>query len=109
MVANKCKECMDGAPYEYCCKVECDEHEFCRHCEAKCKEIVNECPKERDQMAKKPPKITNDKLFMTKIYEALIIATDFQIGSGAIIVNDGLVRIPNTGGDYAVRFEFVRN
>jgi hypothetical protein len=54
------------------------------------------------------PKITNEKLFMAKIYEALIMATDFQIGSGAIIVNDGLVHIPNAVGDYAVKFEFVK-
>jgi hypothetical protein len=46
---------------------------------------------------------------MAKIYEALIMATDFQIGSGAIIVNDGLVRIPNMVGDYAVKVEFVKN
>ena len=57
----------------------------------------------------KSPKITNDKLFMAKIYEALVLATDFQIGSGAIIVNDGLVRIPNIVGDYAVKVEFVKN
>ena len=55
------------------------------------------------------PKITNEKLFMAKIYEALIMATDFQIGSGAIIVNDGLVHIPNVVGDYAAKFEFVKN
>lgn len=55
------------------------------------------------------PKITNSELFMAKIYEALIMATDFQIGSGAIIVNDGLVRIPNIVGDYAVKVEFVKN
>jgi hypothetical protein len=46
---------------------------------------------------------------MAKIYEALVLATDFQIGSGAIIVNDGLVRIPNIVGDYAVIVEFVKN
>lgn len=57
----------------------------------------------------KSPRITNDKLFMAKIYEALILATDFQIGKGAIIVNDGLVRIPNMVGDYAVKVEFVNN
>lgn len=57
----------------------------------------------------KSPKITNEKLFMVKIYEALVLATDFQIGSGAIVVNDGLVRIPNKVGDYAVRIEFVKN
>ncbi len=55
------------------------------------------------------PKITNEKLFMTKIYEALILATDFQIGSEAIIVNDGLVHIPNIVGDYAVTIKFVKN
>ena len=55
------------------------------------------------------PKITNNELFMAKIYEALILATDFQIRSEAIIVNDGLVRIPNKGGDYAVKVEFVKN
>jgi hypothetical protein len=54
------------------------------------------------------PKITNSELFMAKIYEALIMATDFQIGSGAIILNDGLVRIPNAIGDYAVKIEFVK-
>lgn len=55
------------------------------------------------------PKITNEKLFMAKIYEALVLATDFQIGSGAIVVNDWLVCIPNMTGDYAVKFEFVKN
>lgn len=56
------------------------------------------------------PKITNSELFMVKIYEALVLATDFQIGSGkAIIVNDGLVRIPNKGGDYALTVKFVKN
>jgi hypothetical protein len=28
---------------------------------------------------------------------------------GAIIVNDGLVRIPNKVGDYAVKVEYVKN
>ena len=55
------------------------------------------------------PKITNNELFMAKIYEALIVATDFQIGSEAIIVNEGLVRIPNKVGDYAVIVEIVKN
>ena len=27
-----CKECMEGAPYNYCCKIECGQHEFCRGC-----------------------------------------------------------------------------
>lgn len=29
---NKCKKCMDGAPYEFCCELECNEHEFCKNC-----------------------------------------------------------------------------
>lgn len=28
----KCNECMKDAPYKYCCKLECREHEFCREC-----------------------------------------------------------------------------
>ena len=55
------------------------------------------------------PKITNEKLFMAKIYEALVMATDFQIGSGTLIVNGVLVRIPSTTGYYAVKVEFVKN
>lgn len=27
-----CEECMKGAPYTFCCKRECGEHEFCRGC-----------------------------------------------------------------------------
>lgn len=29
---DKCKECMEGTPHNYCCKLECGEHEFCRNC-----------------------------------------------------------------------------
>ena len=29
---KSCKECMEGAPYNYCCKIECGQHEFCRGC-----------------------------------------------------------------------------
>lgn len=29
---NKCKKCMEGAPYPHCCELECNEHEFCRGC-----------------------------------------------------------------------------
>ena len=53
------------------------------------------------------PKITNNELFIAKIYEALVLATDFQIGSGAMIVDNGIVHIPNTFGNYAVKIEFV--
>lgn len=27
-----CKTCMKGAPYDYCCRKECREHEFCKEC-----------------------------------------------------------------------------
>ena len=27
-----CNDCMEGAPYKLCCKLECGEHEFCRNC-----------------------------------------------------------------------------
>jgi hypothetical protein len=55
------------------------------------------------------PKITNDKLFIAKIYEALILATDFQIGRKSMIINDGYVYIPNNNGDWAVKVEIVKN
>lgn len=29
---KSCKECMEGAPYDCCCKIECGQHEFCRGC-----------------------------------------------------------------------------
>lgn len=29
---NGCKECMKGAPFDFCCRYECREHEFCRGC-----------------------------------------------------------------------------
>ena len=29
---KECKECMKDAPHDYCCKLECGEHEFCRGC-----------------------------------------------------------------------------
>lgn len=27
-----CRECMGSAPFPYCCKLECGQHEFCRGC-----------------------------------------------------------------------------
>lgn len=27
-----CNDCMNGAPYKFCCKLECREHEFCKNC-----------------------------------------------------------------------------
>ena len=54
------------------------------------------------------PKITNEALFIAKIYEALVMATDFQIGSETLIVNGRLVRISSATGDYAVKVKFVK-
>ena len=34
---GSCEECMFDAPHEYCCKIECGEHDFCRHCTSKAK------------------------------------------------------------------------
>ena len=53
------------------------------------------------------PKITNNELFIAKIYEALVLATDFQIGNEVLIADNGIVHIPNIFGDYAVKIEFV--
>lgn len=33
-VINKCLECMKDAPWHWCCRMECGEHELCRGCEA---------------------------------------------------------------------------
>ena len=33
-VISECDECMKDAPYTFCCRMECGEHEFCRGCEA---------------------------------------------------------------------------
>ena len=30
--SNNCKICMKDAPYEFCCRDECGEHEFCKGC-----------------------------------------------------------------------------
>lgn len=30
----KCDECIINAPYRFCCKKECGEHEFCKGCNA---------------------------------------------------------------------------
>ena len=39
---KKCDECMKDAPYRYCCKTECGQHEFCRGCEAQSR--GDKCP-----------------------------------------------------------------
>lgn len=37
MNEDKCKKCMSDAPYYWCCKRECGQHEFCKDCTAKSK------------------------------------------------------------------------
>ena len=37
MDKDKCEKCMSDAPYYWCCKRECGEHEFCKDCTAKSK------------------------------------------------------------------------
>ena len=32
MCNESCENCMKDAPHQYCCKLECGEHEFCRGC-----------------------------------------------------------------------------
>ena len=46
-VFMKCNECMKDAPYDFCCKVECGEHEFCRGCEVSSR--GGECPNDKDR------------------------------------------------------------
>ena len=45
---SQCKECMYDTPYPYCCKYECGEHEFCKDCNAKSKDLKNGCPYENN-------------------------------------------------------------
>ena len=32
---GSCEKCMEDAPHDYCCKLECGEHEFCKGCESR--------------------------------------------------------------------------
>ena len=32
---DSCIECMKDAPYHFCCRDECGEHEFCRDCKTR--------------------------------------------------------------------------
>lgn len=40
-----CEECMEGAPFRWCCKTECGEHEFCRNCQYPSRNET--CPKNK--------------------------------------------------------------
>ncbi len=55
------------------------------------------------------PRITNDKWFMAKIYEALCTATNFKIGGKSMIINDGYVLILDANKDWMCKVEFVKN
>lgn len=41
-----CQDCMYDAPFCFCCKQECDEHEFCVGCSAESRKnpIPCDCP-----------------------------------------------------------------
>ena len=32
---DSCIKCMEDAPYHFCCRDECGEHEFCRGCKTR--------------------------------------------------------------------------
>ena len=44
---SKCKDCMWDAPYPWCCKTECHEHEYCNECKAESQQITNKCSYEQ--------------------------------------------------------------
>ncbi len=39
---NACDECMKDAPYSWCCRMECGEHELCKNCEAEARKQPKE-------------------------------------------------------------------
>ena len=41
----RCKNCMNDAPYEWCCKHHCGQYDFCEICEAYCREGIKLCEK----------------------------------------------------------------
>ena len=54
---GSCEECMKDAPYEYCCKFECGEHEFCREC---IDELLKDLAYDRQQYEKGYNKAIDD-------------------------------------------------
>lgn len=54
-----CNDCMDGAPYKFCCKLECGEHEFCRNCSYTPKN--RHCPYKTEQMLQYNKEELNNK------------------------------------------------
>lgn len=45
---SQCKKCMEGAPYNFCCKYECGEHEFCRGCKYCVSDYIKLCEEEKE-------------------------------------------------------------
>ena len=45
-MATECAKCMADAPFDWCCKTECGQHEFCRGCQSDAR--GNSCPLEED-------------------------------------------------------------
>lgn len=44
-----CFDCMFDAPYWYCCRLECGEHEFCRDCKAESAKVTDGCPNKKEK------------------------------------------------------------
>ena len=41
----RCANCMNDAPYDYCCKNYCGERGWCEDCEAECRNTPKLCEK----------------------------------------------------------------
>ena len=41
----RCERCMNDAPYEWCCKHQCGSWDYCKDCEADCREGRKLCTK----------------------------------------------------------------
>ena len=55
------------------------------------------------------PTITNDALFLIKIYEALREATTFQPSNEPFLCKDEFMVIPDVSGKWKARIEFIEN
>ena len=44
IITDICNNCMQGAPFDYCCKIECGEHYYCENCDFMAKQTVFICP-----------------------------------------------------------------
>ena len=41
----QCEQCMNDAPYDWCCKRQCGKYNHCKDCEADCREGTKLCAK----------------------------------------------------------------